>query len=513
MDWTQIYAIVAAGIFSMFVLVHFRKYLNQIVNYMFLLSRHLTYPRLVHRHRFLGPWSPSVVIIQLIYIAANTFCATFPASTVAEIGRRAGTLAAINMVPLFAGPHLAFLGDILGTPLGNIHLIHRSAGIMAFSLSIIHALVVAKSKISLPLDVPQNLFAVVVRSSLCLLILLTIPIFRRLSYELFLRTHQVLATATVYSLWRHLPSKEAFPLVYVYLSAALFLLLLLLQMILIVQKNGIFRYHLSRATITDCHGAVHLRIQHQKGLKIDSGQYINLWIPWMPFVSFWSFLQTHPFMVISWTPGKQDTIELFVKPRRGFTRKLLYHAANGHLRNPVVMFSGPHGTSIAMDEYESVLMVASGFGIAAHLSSLKKLIYGYNARLGRTRRIRLVWQLRNQADGIGAQSFLNNALEEDKFDDGRILLITIHLESNDTVIPFGKRATVYPGCAPLSRIFQEEVSGENIKKPEKQIVERHTSTMLVMVSGNDDIRDQMRALVQGYIQAGVSLVELDYQPE
>ncbi|PVH68529.1 hypothetical protein DL98DRAFT_599439 [Cadophora sp. DSE1049] len=205
------------------------------------------------------------------------------------------------------------------------------------------------------------------------------------------------------------------------------------------------------------------------------------------------------------------------------------------------MFSGPHGTSIAMDEYESVLMVASGFGIAAHLSSLKKLIYGYNARLGRTRRIRLVWQLRNQADGIGAQSFLNNALEEDKLDDGRILLITIHLESHDIVIPFGKRATVYPGPAPLSRIFQEEVSGENIKKPEKQIVEQDTSTvesweldkiresrlvesgetrdstrdgkMLVMVSGNDDIRDQMRALVQGYIQAGVSLVELDYQPE
>ncbi|PVH67427.1 hypothetical protein DL98DRAFT_443624, partial [Cadophora sp. DSE1049] len=393
MDWTQIYAIVAAGIFSMFVTVHFHKYLNQFVNYMFLLSRHLTYPRLVHRHRFLGPWSPSVVIIQLIYIAANTFCATFPASTVAEIGRRAGTLAAINMVPLFAGPHLAFLEDILGTPLGTIHLIHRSAGIMAFSLSIVHALAITGSKTSLPLDVPQNLFAVVGAdylhggSSLCLLVLLTVPIFRRLSYELFLRTHQALATATVYSLWRHLPSKEAFPLVYVYISAGLFSVLLLVQIILIVHRNGIFRYHLSRATITDCHGAVHLRIQHQKGLKIDSGQYINLWIPWMPFVSFWSFLQTHPFMVISWTPGKQDTIELFVKPRRGFTRKLLYHAMNDHLRNPVVMFSGPHGTSIAMDEYESVLMVASGFGIAAHLSSLKKLIYGYNARLGRTRRI------------------------------------------------------------------------------------------------------------------------------
>ena len=44
------------------------------------------------------------------------------------------------------------------------------------------------------------------------------------------------------------------------------------------------------------------------------------------------------------------------------------------------MFSGPHGTDVSMDEYESVLIVASGFGIAALLSHLKKLIYGYNPR-------------------------------------------------------------------------------------------------------------------------------------
>lgn len=166
MDWAQIYALVAAGIFFMFILVHLRNYLSQIVNHVFLLSRHLTYRRLVHRHRFVGPWSPAVIIIQLVYIAANILCVTFPASPVAEIGRRAGTLAAINMVPLFAGPHLAFLENILGTPLGTIHLIHRSAGIMAFSLSIVHVLVIAESKISLPLDVPQNLFAVVVSFSL-----------------------------------------------------------------------------------------------------------------------------------------------------------------------------------------------------------------------------------------------------------------------------------------------------------------------------------------------------------
>ena len=45
---------------------------------------------------------------------------------------------------------------------------------------------------------------------------------------------------------------------------------------------------------------------------------------------------------------------------------------------------------MAMDKYKSVLMVASGFGIAALLPYMKKLIYDYNARKGRARRIHVV---------------------------------------------------------------------------------------------------------------------------
>lgn len=41
-------------------------------------------------------------------------------------------------------------------------------------------------------------------------------------------------------------------------------------------------------------------------------------------------------------------------------------------------------------------MVASGFGIAAHLPYLKKLIYSYNTRAVRARRIHLVWQIESK---------------------------------------------------------------------------------------------------------------------
>ncbi|KAH7383155.1 hypothetical protein BKA64DRAFT_582870, partial [Cadophora sp. MPI-SDFR-AT-0126] len=71
------------------------------------------------------------------------------------------------------------------------------------------------------------------------------------------------------------------------------------------------------------------------------------------------------------------------------------------------LFSGPYGTSIVIDEYKSILIVASGFSIAAHLLYLKKLIYDYSSHRVQARRI---------------QSLLNNILEDNKLDNSYISL-------------------------------------------------------------------------------------------
>jgi hypothetical protein len=148
------------------------------------------------------------------------------------------------------------------------------------------------------------------------------------------------------------------------------------------------------AHITHEYGAVKVRIQLQKPLDVKAGQAINLWM-WMPSVSFWSFLQSHPFVVISWAEKPQDHLDLFIEPRRGLTRELLYHAKSGHTMNPWVLFNGPYGKSIPIEDCENILIVASGFGIVAHLLYLKQLIHGYNAHEVRARRIHLVWQVQD----------------------------------------------------------------------------------------------------------------------
>lgn len=73
----------------------------------------------------------------------------------------------------------------------------------------------------------------------------------------------------------------------------------------------------------------------------------------------------------------------------------------------------------------------------------------------------------------------------------QILSISIYLESNDIpTFPFGKRATIYPGVAPLSGIFLEEVLGKHIRKPEV-----------------DTIRDGIKELEPETLMAGVEDVE------
>lgn len=153
-------------------------------------------------------------------------------------------------------------------------------------------------------------------------------------------------------MWRHLPSDTSSLHIYVYICAAIFASVSLLQSGAVIVQNGVFRHHLSRAEISCDSGAVKIQLHLPKPLSVDAGQYINLWIP---SISFWSFLQTHPFTVVSWAAREQDTLDLLIEPQHKLTRELLYRAKKGNNINPIVMFSGPYRRNVSMGEYESIL--------------------------------------------------------------------------------------------------------------------------------------------------------------
>ena len=225
MEITQIYAIVAGGVFLLLMFMKGFPFIQQILQSLNItISRYLTYLLVVQRHRLLGPWSPADVLLQLLYISLNVFCITFCVTSFDEAGDMVGTLAIMNMAPLFFGLHLSFLPDLLGLSLSNYRRIHRSAGIMSFVLLALHTLAAVHHDPTYPLHVPGNLYLLIVShivtsantsltdwqgiSTLSFLMVLSLRFIRKLSYKFFLRSHQALAFLIRYVLWRHLSSKS-----------------------------------------------------------------------------------------------------------------------------------------------------------------------------------------------------------------------------------------------------------------------------------------------------------------
>lgn len=154
--------------------------------------------------------------------------------------------------------------------------------------------------------------------------LLSSHLSRRISYELFLRCHQGLAFVTVYALWRHVPSSSKVPRAYLVASGGTFLTTLVMQCFTFLYRNFSFRRGCSRALIARQNGAVRMTILPSRPWEIKAGQHVNVWIP---SISLWSFLQSHPFTIASWSDGGHPSLDFSIEPRDGLTRKLFDRAS------------------------------------------------------------------------------------------------------------------------------------------------------------------------------------------
>lgn len=232
------------------------------------------------------------------------------------------------------------------------------------------------------------------------------PFFRRVAYGWFLRAHQGLAALLLYATWRHIPANQSLSRICIYVSLGSFTLTLFVQILFFCYQNGAFTSHGPPRAYVSCDGtdddektnegvekAAAVQVVLPRPMRLDAGQYVNLW---MPTVSLFSWAQTHPYMISSWSRGKQTKLDLYVKAQHGLSATLLdrARAAPSGSVSFSAFVTGPHGITEPVDRYESVLLVASGAGIAAVIPYLKKLIYGHNTSTCRTRRVHLVWQLR-----------------------------------------------------------------------------------------------------------------------
>ncbi|KAJ6102607.1 cell surface metalloreductase (FreA) [Penicillium sp. IBT 16267x] len=409
MEILTIYAAVAGGILLSIVVVRAVTCLGPWgIAVKIFIAKHITYPYVIGRHALLGPWTRAGVLMHVSYAALNLVLILFKSATLSIAGNRAGTLSLINAVFLVASCYLSNVADLFGIYLRNCRRIHRAAGWMVLSLVSLH--VFAKLLIQQPESLDgssRKLFAIIGAGILAALGFFSLPIFRRISYECFLRTHQAFAVVGFYSIWRHVSGENLFPRLYIYVAIGVLACTLCFNLALFLFRNGLFSGNgCPRARIT-CQidgidngksenatklTPIKICIYLPRPITVMAGQYINLWLP---SVSIWSWAQTHPFMVTSWFRGKHGMLEILVQPHQGLTKTL---ARRANLMGPdgfscMALFSGPHGITESVENYESVLLVASGMGLAAVIPYVKMLIHGYNTCTSYVRRVHLIWQV------------------------------------------------------------------------------------------------------------------------
>ncbi|OJD10435.1 hypothetical protein AJ78_08552 [Emergomyces pasteurianus Ep9510] len=459
MDTVTIYAVVAGGILVTLTLIRVICSLKSRINTIsMLISKHLVYPCLIKRHRLFGPWTRANVLLYIVYAVVTIFFIAFRLSSASEAARRAETLSLVNMRVTFIATHLSFLADGLGISLKTCRRIHRAAGwtagvLLTFYI-ILHTLV---QRAELSFRHRSNLFGLI--------------------FLIFIYRNQVLSSqlsprALVTCEKDDRSDKDA-------------------------QVEG---------------RPIKIHVTLPRPLEVKAGQYVNLWMPSVG-LGLASWMQTHPFMVTSWSPGKQDVLELFAQTRRGLTAKLQARAAVDGSASFSVFVSGPHGLSEPVSQYETVLAIASGFGIAGVLFYLKQLLHGYNTSTSSIRRVHLVWQVETLNIAIAAQPLLNSLLVDDVLDNGYILEMSFYMESSTKVEdekPFGKhkRAMLYHNQPNYREIISSEVSGDYI--PRLPNIHEERGRLLVMVS--DELRDRLQEIVRSHLDEKVEMCEAEFQP-
>ena len=219
--------------------------------------------------------------------------------------------------------------------------------------------------------------------------LVAIPVLRRRSFEVFVKSHVFLSIATMFAIWQHVNAKRLTSRILVLSAVSLWGAVHAFHIGL-----SIFRSALCRATleVKEIEDALIMDVVVPRPWKIRGGDYVHLWIPGASFRSFW---QSYPFVIAWWTwtqtahHRRRLTVHALTDRRLGDNLKL---TANTHTRL-FTLLSGPFGQGPALGEFGTVVLITTGMGISAHLPMIKTVIEECQSFRARTRKLRLLWQV------------------------------------------------------------------------------------------------------------------------
>jgi predicted ferric reductase len=161
--------------------------------------------------------------------------------------------------------------------------------------------------------------------------------------------------------------------------------------------------------------AVHMEVKLSRPWKPQAGQWFYICIPG---VSFSAFMQSHPLYVSWWyhedSPDHvkhkydedhvcdsncgDDYAVFIIQKQRGFTRNLSSHTGGSFQNNSTMgaILEGPYGKELRLDSYGTVILFATGIGIAGQLPYIAQLLKGYGECKVKTRKIEVFWEVESE---------------------------------------------------------------------------------------------------------------------
>ncbi|KAI8623383.1 ferric reductase like transmembrane component [Xylariaceae sp. FL1651] len=446
-------------------------------------------------------------------------------SLAAEIRGRSGTLAVVNMVPLviLAGRNNPLI-PLLRVSFDTYNLLHRWMGRMVVWEALIHTIAWAFVQVAAAgwdsfnqKILHETFIASGFAATIALLILffLSLSPVRHAFYETFLTTHILLALIIFITTLVHCAS-AAIPggLPQLPYMVAIFLLWFaerLARMFRLAYNNWSSRRGFTEAVVEpmpgDC-SRVTMHLPRYVDVKPGTHAYIRFMgiNPW----------ENHPFS-IAWVehhPDADRTLEItrshsnvelqkgttsvsfVIGAHTGFTRQLFNRASRGGTR-PVrirAAMEGPYAGHHSLDSYGHALLFAGSTGITHQLSYLRPLIQGFNDGTVATRRITLVWVMRDTEALEWVRPWMDEVLRMPR----RREILNIRLfitrpKNSKEIHSASSTVQMFPGRPSISTILQREV-------------EQQIGAMAVTVCGPGALADDVRQAVRG-VQSEDSVVD------
>ncbi|PKY08599.1 hypothetical protein P168DRAFT_314672 [Aspergillus campestris IBT 28561] len=466
-------------------------------------------------------------VLIFLYVASQiAYCATLDyrvnkkEALFAELRGRSGTLAVLNMVPLFifAGRNNPFI-SLLRVSFDTYNLLHRWLGRIVVLESVVHTAAWAvnacneqgfNDMLSRLRTTPFFTWGLLGTCSMVFLCLHSPSPIRHAFYETFLHLHQLAALLAFLGVYVHLDLDNLYQKKWATAIAVIWLLERSVRLGRLLYLNVSIRHGATKLVVEALPGeACRVTFHLPRRVRVNPGSHVYAYIPSrdeplllthrisdLPFPSRETTprdLNTYLEQQQPRNPHQPTSVSLIITARQGMTRSLYNRAlaAPAKTLRTTGYIEGPYAARpVNFASYGTTVLFSAGAGITHHTLYVRDLILRAADGCVATQQIHLVWSVRNTEHLTWVREWMDSVLRLP----GRRDILTVRLfvskpRSSREIVSPSSTVQMLPGRCRPDVVLDEILPGR-------------VGATLVSVCGPGAFSDEVRAAARGKIGSG-----------